>query len=106
MCIRDRAKLWSVIPKLFEWPPVRSPAHALERLSLALLVGSVLFQFVTGIFNVQLFYPWKFSFLSAHYYGGWVFLAAFLFHVVIKLPVALRSTRPRSRRAALGVDLV
>ena len=33
------AKLWSVIPRLFEWPPVRSPAHALERLSLALLVG-------------------------------------------------------------------
>ena len=27
-------KLWSVLPKLFEWPPLRSPAHALERLSL------------------------------------------------------------------------
>ena len=25
------AKLWSVIPKLFEWPPLRSAAHALER---------------------------------------------------------------------------
>lgn len=99
------AKLWSVIPKLFEWPPVRSPAHALERLSLALLVGSVLFQFVTGIFNVQLFYPWKFSFLAAHYYGGWVFIAAFLFHVAIKLPVALRATRQRRLRAELGVDL-
>ncbi|MGI5239265.1 hypothetical protein [Dactylosporangium sp. CA-139066] len=23
------AKLWSVIPKLFDWPPVRSPAQAL-----------------------------------------------------------------------------
>ena len=33
------AKLWSVIPKLFEWPPVRSPAHALERLSLAVAAG-------------------------------------------------------------------
>jgi len=36
------AKLWSVIPKLFEWPPTRSPAHALERLSLALLVDGAL----------------------------------------------------------------
>ena len=25
------AKLWSVLPRLFEWPPLRSPAHALER---------------------------------------------------------------------------
>ena len=33
------AKLWSVLPRLFEWPPLRSPAHALERLSLFLLVG-------------------------------------------------------------------
>ena len=24
-------KLWSVIPRLFEWPPLRSPAHAVER---------------------------------------------------------------------------
>ena len=28
------AKLWSVYPRLFVWPPVRSVAHALERLSL------------------------------------------------------------------------
>ncbi|MFF2810131.1 molybdopterin-dependent oxidoreductase [Streptomyces sp. NPDC058000] len=26
------AKLWSVIPKLFTWLPVRSPAHGLERM--------------------------------------------------------------------------
>ena len=25
------AKLWSVMPKLFEWPPIRSIAHLLER---------------------------------------------------------------------------
>ena len=40
------AKLWSVLPKLFEWPPLRSPAHALERLSLLLLVGGAVFEFV------------------------------------------------------------
>lgn len=33
------AKLWSVVPRLFTLPPVRSLAHALERISLLLLVG-------------------------------------------------------------------
>ena len=33
------AKLWSVIPKLFAWPPLRSLANLLERASLLLLVG-------------------------------------------------------------------
>lgn len=78
------AKLWSVIPKLFEWPPVRSPAHALERLSLALLVGGALFEFATGILNIQYTYLFPFFFTTAHYYGAWVFTAAFLFHAVIK----------------------
>ena len=32
-------KLWSVFPKLFSWPPVKSPAHALERVSILFLVG-------------------------------------------------------------------
>ena len=99
------AKLWSVIPKLFEWPPVRSPAHALERASLAVLVGSALFEFVTGILNIQLYYPWKFSFLSAHYYGAWAFTAAFLFHLAVKLPVAFRAVRHRRLRDELGIDL-
>lgn len=34
------AKLWSVVPKLFALPPARSIGHALERLSLLLLVGA------------------------------------------------------------------
>jgi len=88
-------KLWSAMPKLFEWPPLRSPAHALERASLALLVSSTLFQFATGIFNAQLYYPWKFSFLSAHFYGGWVFIAAFVLHAVLKVPTMRRALRQR-----------
>ena len=70
------AKLWSVLPKLFTWPPVRSPAQALERLSLLLLVGGALFEFVTGILNVQYWYVFPFSFYHAHFYGAWVFIAA------------------------------
>jgi hypothetical protein len=88
-------KLWSAMPKLFEWPPVRSPAHALERASLALLVSSTLFQFATGILNAQLYYPWRFSFLAAHYYGAWVFLSAFALHAALKAPTMRRSLRER-----------
>ena len=78
------AKLWSVIPKLFVWPPARSPAHALERMSLALLVGGALFEFATGILNIQYYYLFPFFFTTAHYYGAWVFTAAFAFHAAVK----------------------
>nr|MBA3749244.1 hypothetical protein [Solirubrobacterales bacterium] len=88
-------KLWATMPRLFEWPPVRSPAQALERLSLALLVGSTLFQFATGILNAQLYYPWHFSFLAAHFYGAWVFTAAFGLHAALKFPAMRRSLRER-----------
>jgi DMSO/TMAO reductase YedYZ molybdopterin-dependent catalytic subunit len=88
-------KLWSAMPKLFAWPPIRSPAHALERASLALLVASTLFQFATGILNAQLYYPWRFSFLSAHFYGAWIFTAAFVLHAALKMPAMRRSLRER-----------
>jgi len=81
------AKLWSVFPKLFSWPPVRSLAQALERLSLLLLVGGAGFMWATGLLNMQLYYPWSFNFVVAHYYGAWVFLGALTVHVLTKLPV-------------------
>src|SRR5437660_4515764 len=52
------AKLWSVIPRLFAWPPVKGVGHAIERASLLLLVGGSLFEFATGLLNIQVFYPW------------------------------------------------
>ncbi|WP_026153029.1 hypothetical protein [Amycolatopsis methanolica] len=64
------AKLWSVIPKLFAWSPVRSLTHALERISLLLLVGSTLFEFATGILNIQYDYVFGFSFYTGHYIGA------------------------------------
>ena len=93
------AKLWSVIPKLFTWPPVSSPAHALERLTLLLLVGSTLFEIVTGVLNIQYDYAFGFSFYTGHYFGAWVFLASFVAHVALKLPTAIRALRSRSSRA-------
>ena len=89
------AKLWSVVPRLFGWPPVRSVGHALERLTLLGLVGGGLFVFVTGIFNAQLFYPWPFNFVVAHYYGAWVFLGSMLLHVAVKLPAIRRAYAER-----------
>ena len=99
------AKLWSVIPRLFMWPPAASPAHALERLSVALLVGGGLFEFATGIANVQVYYPFHFSFYVGHFYGAWVFLSAFAVHVVIKLPHARRALQVRGALRPLLDDL-
>ncbi|GAA2332850.1 molybdopterin-dependent oxidoreductase [Streptomyces kunmingensis] len=93
------AKLWSVLPKLFALPPVRSLTHGLERLSLLLLVGGGLFEFATGVLNVQLDYLFPGSFYPLHFYGAWVFFAAFLAHAALKMPMALRNVR-RMREGA------
>ncbi len=95
------AKLWSVIPRLFDWPPARSPAQLIERISLLMLVGGILFELVTGVLNIQYDYIFGFSFYTAHYYGAWVFIAGFLVHVVIKLPKMVSSLRARSFRETL-----
>ncbi|MFF7333395.1 molybdopterin-dependent oxidoreductase [Streptomyces sp. NPDC008150] len=87
------AKLWSVVPKLFALPPARSLAHAFERISLLLLVGGALFEFTTGVLNIQLDYVFPGSFYPLHFYGAWVFFAAFLAHAVLKTPQALRNLR-------------
>ena len=92
-------KLWSVLPKLFEWPPVRSPAHLLERISLLALVGGILFELVTGLLNISNDYVFGFSFYTAHLYGAIVFIAGFVVHVSLKLRLAYRSVRRRERPA-------
>jgi DMSO/TMAO reductase YedYZ molybdopterin-dependent catalytic subunit len=89
------AKLWSVIPRLFAFPPVTSPAQALERLSIALLVSSAVFELATGVMNAQYWYPFKFNFVVAHYYGAIVFVASLALHVIVKLPVVVRAYRAR-----------
>ncbi|MDQ6839789.1 MAG: molybdopterin-dependent oxidoreductase [Actinomycetota bacterium] len=99
------AKLWSVMPKFFEWPPIRSASKLLERLSLALLVGGAILQFFTGIFNVDYFYFWNFSFYDAHFYGAWAFMAGFAIHVGLKLPTMVRSLGTRRLRDELRCPL-
>lgn len=99
------AKLWSVIPRLFAWPPARGLGHLIERASLLLLVGGALFEFATGVLNIQVFYPWHFNFVREHYYGAWVFMAALTAHVLVKLPTLVRAFRERGFLRPLHDDL-
>ncbi|WP_435190677.1 molybdopterin-dependent oxidoreductase [Streptomyces sp. bgisy126] len=79
-------KLWAVYPRLFTWPPVRSVRHALERLSIAVLVATSVFQVVTGLLNIVEWYPWSFSFVPVHFAIAWVVAGSILLHVAVKAP--------------------
>ena len=98
------AKLWSVIPRLFSWPPARSIAQVLERVSLLMLVGGILFEIITGVLNIQYDYIFGFSFYTAHYYGAWVFIAGFLIHIAIKIPRMWAGLRSMSFRDVLRTN--
>lgn len=80
------AKLWAVYPRLFVRPPVRSVRHALERLSVAVLVATAVFQVFTGLLNVVEWYPWPFSFVPVHFAVAWVVAGSILLHVAVKWP--------------------
>lgn len=84
------AKLWTVYPRLFAWPPVESVAHALERISLFPLVGGSVFLLVSGLNNIALWYPWDFFFPAAHYWASWITIGALTVHIGAKLPIIRR----------------
>lgn len=86
------AKLWSVYPRLFAWPPLRDLRHAAERGSILLLVAAALFQLVSGLLNIARWYSlMPFFFTAAHYWVSWVAVGALLLHVAVKLPLIRRS---------------
>jgi DMSO/TMAO reductase YedYZ molybdopterin-dependent catalytic subunit len=89
------AKLWSVLPKLFQLPMVKSVAGALERISLLGLVASVLVEFVTGTLDMEQGMTFGFNFNTVHYYGAWIFGSLFVLHACIKFPVVRRAYRER-----------
>ena len=99
------AKLWSVFPRLFTWPPVRSLPHAVERASIAVLVASALFQLVSGVLNLGRWYaPMPFFFTAGHYWVAWLAVGALLAHIGVQLPVvraALLHPEPDLRTAGL-----
>lgn len=83
-------KLWSVFPRLFVRPP-RGPralvVEALERASIAALVGSSIFMLASGLLNIAQWYPWDFSFRATHEAVAWVAIGSLLVHIAVKLPV-------------------
>lgn len=79
-------KLWAVYPRLFVWPPVRGVLHALERLSVAVLVASAVMEVFTGLLNIVEWYPWPFGFIQTHFALGWVAAGALLLHIAVKAP--------------------
>ena len=97
------AKLWVVYPKLFTWPPFDSVLTLLGRVSVAVLVASAVLEPVIGLINSYQWYPWEFSFRSAHYGLAWVIVGAITVHVAVKLPIIVRHWR-RSRSNDAGTD--
>ncbi|GAA2780670.1 molybdopterin-dependent oxidoreductase [Kitasatospora paracochleata] len=84
------AKLWTVYPRLFEWPPARSVLHALERLGIAVLVAAVLLEVFTGLLNTLQWYPWPFPFRQTHFWLGWLATGGLLVHIAVKAPLIAR----------------
>jgi len=81
------AKLWTVYPRLFAWPPLKSVTHALERLSIAVLVAATLLQLATGLLNTVQWYPWSWNFRQTHWALAWVEVGALALHIAVKAPV-------------------
>ncbi|MGW1075871.1 molybdopterin-dependent oxidoreductase [Streptomyces sp. NPDC002537] len=90
------AKLWTVYPRLFTRPVVRSWRHALERLSVAVLVATALFELASGLLNTAQWYPYAFSFVPVHFAVGWLLAGALVLHVAVKAPEIRAHWRRRS----------
>jgi len=84
-------KLWSVWPKLFERPVIGGFVRQLERASILVLVGAMLFQLSTGIMNIAQWYAFEFFFTTSHYAMAYVAAGAVLVHIAVKLPVIRRA---------------
>lgn len=98
------AKLWTVLPRFFQIPPVRSVAHAIERLMLLPLVGGALLLSVTGLNNIAAWYPWGFGFVAGHYWAAWVTIGALILHVGAKLTTSRDALRRRSASETIDAD--
>jgi len=97
------AKIWSVYPKLFRWPPARDLAQGLERLSIVVLVAAAGFQVLTGLLNIARWYaPMGFFFTVAHFWTAWIAAGAILVHIGVKLPIIRRSLTAKVRPVPAG----
>jgi hypothetical protein len=92
------AKLWTVYPRLFAWPPVTSVVNALERLSIGVLVAGAVFELVTGLLDAAQWYPWRFPFIQTHFWVAWITVGALMLHLAVKAPAIARGLRAGSAR--------
>ena len=93
------AKLWTVYPRLFSFPPFRTVLELAERLSIAVLVSSSVLQLVMGLLNTYQWYPWRhFAFRDVHYALSWVVIGSIALHVAVQLPKIIRWWRRGSDR--------
>ena len=91
------AKLWTIFPLLFTWPPARDVAHAVERLALIPLVAGSIFQLFSGLANIARWYPWSFSFPPAHYWTAWIVIGGLIVHIGAVWSVSRRALGPEGR---------
>ncbi|WP_406210657.1 molybdopterin-dependent oxidoreductase [Kitasatospora sp. NBC_01560] len=96
------AKLWTVYPRLFEWPPARSVLHGLERLGIAVLVAATLLELFTGLLNTLQWYPWPFPFRQTHFWLGWLATGGLLVHLGVKAPLIATHWWRRAAPALAG----
>ena len=93
-------KLWTVYPKLFEWPPAGSPSRVVSRLSILVLVGAGAMQLITGLINISQWYPFGFFFTTTHYWTAWIAIGAVAVHVGAYAPQIRRGLARRGSPAA------
>ena len=103
------AKLWTVYPKLFTWPPFGTAAQLLERAMILPLIAGAIFLLFTGLANINLWYPWPFSFPVSHYWAAWTTIGALVVHIGAKWSISrsqLRRVPTRAARSPLDADQV
>ncbi len=87
------AKLWTVYPMLFVWPPVQTVLQAVERLALLPLIGGSIFLLVSGLGNINIWRPWSVDFRTAHHAVAWVTVGSLLIHMGAKAGTTLNALR-------------
>jgi hypothetical protein len=89
------AKLWTVYPRFWAWPPFESGLHLLERITLFPLVAGSIFLLFSGIANIGGWYPWLFFFPAGHFWAAWITIGALLVHIGAKATLVRRSLSTR-----------
>jgi hypothetical protein len=85
------AKLWTVYPRFWAWPPFESGVHLLERIALFPLVAGSIFLLFSGIANIGGWYPWLFFFPAGHFWAAWITIGALIVHIGAKATLVRRS---------------